>query len=68
MSPTDFIYVNIKNILIKKDYPEFIASSAVNQGVEEYKRRSCATQKGKIFDDCLNYATDYAKKLKKTVH
>jgi len=61
MSPTDFIYTNIANQLIKDGYSQGVVSIGANAGVEEYKRRSCATIKGRIFDDCLYHAKQVAK-------
>lgn len=68
MNPTDFIYKNINQLLIQDGFSELIASSSADKGVAEYKRRCCASQNGKIFDDCLKAARKHAKELIKSAH
>lgn len=68
MNPTEFIFKNINQLLIQDGFSEQIASSSASRGVDEYKRRPCASQKGKIFDDCLKAARKHAKELIKSAH
>lgn len=66
MSPVDFIYKNIKKILENEGYSNRIASAGACAGVDEYRRRPQATRQGRIFDDCLREAREYAKNRSKS--
>lgn len=68
MNPIKFIFKNINQLLIQEGFSESIASTSASRGVAEYQRRPCASQKGKIFGDCLNAARKHAKELIKSAH
>lgn len=67
MDPVDFIYENVKKLLVNEGYNKKIASAAARAGVDEYRKRSQATRQGRIFDDCLHEARRYAKSRAKSI-
>ncbi|OCF98769.1 hypothetical protein [Gilliamella sp. wkB308] len=67
MGPNDFVYKNIKKILENEGYSNRIASAAAHAGVDEYNNRVQATRRGRIFDDCLREAREYAKERSKSI-
>ncbi|HHA1840113.1 TPA: hypothetical protein ACOEGF_001723 [Enterobacter asburiae] len=64
MSPQDFIHKNITSELIRLGYDENAAMTGADMAVDHYRRCSQASRKGRIFDDCLYIAKQWAGKHK----
>lgn len=66
MNPVDFIHRNIVTELEKLGYDKNAALTGADMAVDHYRRCSQASRKGRIFDDCLYVAKQWAGKAKKT--
>ncbi|RMA89417.1 MULTISPECIES: hypothetical protein [Enterobacter] len=64
MSPQEFIHKNITSELIRLRYDENAAMTGADMAVDHYRRCSQASRKGRIFDDCLYIAKQWAGKHK----
>lgn len=64
MSPQEFIHKNIASELIRLGYDENAAMTGADMAVDHYRRCSQASRKGRIFDDCLYIAKQWAGKHK----
>ena len=64
MSPQEFIHKNITSELIRPGYDENAAMTGADMAVDHYRRCSQASRKGRIFDDCLYIAKQWAGKHK----
>lgn len=64
MTPIDFIHKNIVAELEKLGYDRNAALTGADMGVDHYRRCSQASRKGRIFDDCLYIARQWAGKKK----
>lgn len=53
-----FVYDNIKKQLVKEGFSEALAQGA-SHGADLYRRKSQASRKGMIYDDCLTLARQY---------
>lgn len=62
MGWSQFVYDHIEKDLLKLKYPPAIAKGGAREGEDYYKRASQASTKGKIYDDCLRLAKEWAKK------
>ncbi|WP_019209111.1 hypothetical protein [Yersinia massiliensis] len=62
MSWSQFVYDQIEKELLKLKYPPAIAKGGAAFGEDYYKRASQASAKGRIYDDCLRLAKEWAKK------
>lgn len=63
MNHQDFIYQNVRAELVKQGYDPAVASMGANKAIEQYNTHSSSSRKGKLFDDCLRIAKEWAKKL-----
>jgi len=63
MNHQDFIYHNVKSELVKQGFDPAVASIGANKAIDQYKTHSSSSRKGKLFDDCLRIAKEWAKKL-----
>lgn len=66
MNPVDFIHRNIVIELERLGYDKNAALTGADMAVDHYRRCSQASRKGRIFDDCLYVAKQWAGKSKKT--
>ncbi|EAB0669217.1 hypothetical protein ABV178_004879 [Escherichia coli] len=64
MNPIQFIHCNVKSVLVKQGYDPNVALMGADMAVEHYRRCSQASRKGRIFDDCLYIAKQWAGKQK----
>lgn len=64
MRPEEFIHRNITAELIKLGHHESAALTGADMAVDHYRRCSQASRKGRIFDDCLYIAKQWAGKVK----
>ena len=64
MSPQEFIHKNITSELIRLGYDENAAMTGADMAVDHYRRCSQASRQGRIFDDCLYIAKQWAGKHK----
>jgi len=64
MTPQDFIHKNVTAELIKLGYDNNAALYGADMAIDHYRRCSQASRKGKIFDDCLHIAKQWAGKQK----
>lgn len=64
MSPQEFIHKNITSELIRLGYDENAAMTGADMAVDHYRRCSQASRKGRIFDDSLYIAKQWAGKHK----
>ena len=64
MTPIDFIHKNVTPVLIKLGYDQNAAMPGADMAVEHDRRCSQASRKGRIFDDCLYIAKQWAGKQK----
>lgn len=58
MAQDTFVYDNIKKQLVKEGFSEALAQGA-SHGADLYRRKSQASRKGMIYDDCLTLARQY---------
>lgn len=58
MARDTFVYDNIKKQLVKEGFSEALAQGA-SHGADLYRRKSQASRKGMIYDDCLTLARQY---------
>lgn len=63
MNHQDFIFRNVKDELVKQGYDPATATVGANKAIEQYRTHSSSSRKGKLFDDCLRIAKEWAKKL-----
>ncbi|WP_241164960.1 hypothetical protein [Serratia marcescens] len=54
-----FVYENIKKQLVKEGFSEALAQGGASHGADLYRRKSQASRKGMIYDDCLTLARQY---------
>ncbi len=55
-----FVYDNIKKQLVKEGFSEALAQGGgASHGADLYRRKSQASRKGMIYDDCLTLARQY---------
>lgn len=64
MTPVEFIHKNVTAELIKLGYDQNASLTGADMAVDHYRRCSQASRKGKIFDDCLYIAKQWAGKQK----
>ncbi|MDO2772590.1 hypothetical protein Q2V38_23205 [Escherichia coli] len=64
MNPIQFIHCNVKSVLVIQGYDPNVALMGADMAVEHYRRCSQASRKGRIFDDCLYIAKQWAGKQK----
>lgn len=60
MTPQEFIHRNITLELIRLGYDRNAAMTGADMAVDHYRRCSQASRKGRIFDDCLYIAKQWA--------
>lgn len=63
MNHQQFIYQNVKAELERQGFDPAVASIGANKAIEQYRTHSTSSRKGKLFDDCLRHAKEWAKKL-----
>lgn len=65
MSPEEFIRKNIRDQLLKDGWADSVATPAANHGCEHFRAASHASRKGKMYDDCLIRAKQWAEAFSK---
>lgn len=54
-----FVYDNIKKQLMTEGFSEALAQGGAAHGADLYRRKSQASRKGMIYDDCLTLARQF---------
>lgn len=62
MTPGDFIHKKVTAELLRLGYDQTVAISSANKAVEHYRRCSDFVR-GKVFDECLLLAKEWARKI-----
>lgn len=65
MNHQEFIHRNVTAELIKLGHDDSAARMGADMAVDHYRRCSQACKKGKLFDECLYIAKQWAGKHKK---
>lgn len=60
MNAIQFIERNVFSELLSQGFNESVARMSANRAVDHYRRSASASGKGKMFDDCLNIAKQWA--------
>ncbi|MDF7679092.1 hypothetical protein PT300_00035 [Enterobacteriaceae bacterium ESL0689] len=62
MNRQEFIHKNVTAELVRLGYDQNTALSGADAAIDYYHRKSHLSSKGKIFEDCLNVAKQWAGK------